>query len=931
MSSSLLSGLSQSRDPKAWDSIILSQAKLKNDEAVLQLYAQMKKMGVIPDRRSLPLVLKACTQLGAVEMGIKVHSDILRMRSLAGDLRIRTALIHFYSKCGLVEEARQVLEETKDRDAVSWNAIICGYASACYYEDAVQLFRRMQSDNLTPTPVTLVGLLLACGELLQLRLGQEIHCYCLKRGMHFLGPHLATSLITFYSKFHHVTTSFLVFDSMLIKNTVTWNSIISSYFQAGDPSQALRLFLQMLLNGIQPGSVAVLVAIQSSDCLHLGKQLHQLAIKFCFSTHLFIVNALLKMYAKNEDVESSRKLFETVPVPTRDTAMWNGLLSAYKECGYHAQVFALFRRMRSYGATQDLATITIVLSAISESAHHLHMGRGLHAYVIKARMELDASLGNALLRIYSLLNCVESAQKLFDQTDSSEVVCWNNFILVLARCKMWDQLLDLFQRLRQLGIRPNSFTMVSLLPVCQDETCRNIGRSIHGYVVRHELEFNLSLCTALVDMYTNCGDEAAAQHIFQSYPNKDLVSWNAMISCYVDNNRHNEAVLVFRRMLNEMEPNSVTIISILASCAYLANLHLGRSLHAYALRRELALNSQVSTGNALVTMYARCGSLKSAQKVFKSLLRRDVISWNAIIAAYGMHGCGKAALAAFSHMKKDGLTPTSVTFVSVLSACSHSGLIQEGWKYFYSMTQDYNITPEVVHYACMVDLLGRGGLLDEAIMFIASMPIEPDASVWRALLSACRVHSDAKLARTVFKKLVELEPMNIGNYVLLSNIYAAGGLWEEVRNLRREGKDKKLAKPPGKSWIAIRSQVHRFTAADTSHPDSDRIYAKLNVLMTLIKKNGYVPDRRWVLQDIKDEEKEQRLLSHSEKLAIAFGLLNVKGRTTPILVNKNLRVCGDCHTFCKYVSKCLGRAIVLRDASRFHHFVNGVCSCNDYW
>ncbi|KAL5715776.1 hypothetical protein ACHQM5_017550 [Ranunculus cassubicifolius] len=634
------------------------------------------------------------------------------------------------------------------------------------------------------------------------------------------------------------------------------------------------------------------------------------------------------MYGKNGNLDYSRELFESISY--RDVALWNAMMSTYKECGSDSEVFALFGRMRSSGDREDSTTIAMVLSAITESNNDLRKGRGLHAHIIKSKMELDIPLGNALLRMYSQLKCVDSAKRILSEMHSSDIVSWNTLILALAQCKLIGQLQDLFERMQQLGIRPNSHTMISVLAACKDETFRNIGRSIHGYAVRHDLEFNLSLRTSLTDMYMNCGDEATAKHLFESMPNKDLVSWNAMITCHIDNNRHKEAMLLFYRMLREVEPNSVTIINILSSCAHLSNLSLSCSVHAYAVRRELALGSHISMGNALLTMYARCGSLGRAEKVFKGLLGRDVISWNAIIAAYGMHGLGEESLLAFSQMKKSGLTPTNVTFVSVLSACSHAGLVEEGRKHFYSMTRDYSITPQVVHYACMVDLLGRGGLLDEARKFISSMPIEPDASVWRALLGACRVYSDIKLARTVFSKLVELEPMNVGNYVLLSNIYAAEGLWEDVRHLRAELKEKNLAKPPGRSWIVIRSQVHNFTAGDTSHPNKDKIYMKLISLKSLIMENGYAPDRRWVLQDIKDEDKDEKLLSHSEKLAIAFGLLSTKGKT-PILVNKNLRVCGDCHTFSKHVSKCVGREIILRDPTRFHHFVNGVCSCNDYW
>lgn len=431
-------------------------------------------------------------------------------------------------------------------------------------------------------------------------------------------------------------------------------------------------------------------------------------------------------------------------------------------------------------------------------------------------------------------------------------------------------------------------------------------------------------------MYINCGDEVTASKLFERCHDKDLISWNSLISSFIKSNEANKALLLFNRMISEIEPNSVTIINVLSSCTNLANLPQGQCLHAYTIRRQSSFGFDLSLANALITMYARCGNMHYAENIFETLQRKNIVSWNSMIAGYGMHGRGHDAMLSFSKMLEDGFTPNNITFVSALSACSHSGLVEKGLQLFDSMVQDFYITPKVVHYACVVDLLCRGGSLNEARKFINSMPIAPDASVWRALLSGCRVYSETKLVKNISEKLVELEPTNAGNYVLLSNIYAAAGLWSEVRKLRTLAEEKGLRKPPGKSWISVKSEIHYFTAGDRSHCQSDKIYSKLSSLLSSVMKSGYVPDLHWVLHDEEDEEKLKRLLSHSEKLAIAFGLINVSNGT-PILINKNLRVCGDCHEFGKHVSKHVQREIILRDGSRFHHFTNGFCSCKDYW
>ncbi|XP_042489602.1 pentatricopeptide repeat-containing protein ELI1, chloroplastic-like [Macadamia integrifolia] len=927
----LLPSRTQIKDPKAWNPIIRNHVRLRNDQAVLTCYTQMEASGVFPDVFVIPLVLKACTRLKAIEKGRKIHSDIQAM-GLTEDVRIQTALVDFYCKCGFLEEAVHLFEETPNRDTVFWNAMICGYVGNSRYKDAVLMFARMQGENLRPSSVTLVGLLSACGELLELRLGQEIHCHCLRNGLFDSESHVGTALIGFYSRFN-VRVSRLVFDLMVVRNIVSWNAMISGYVNMEDSSEAQRLFKWMPIDEISLNSVTVLVTVQSctsNGFAEFGKQIHQIAIKNGFSSDIFIVNALLVMYGKNGSLESSHKLFETIPTTKRDVALWNAMLSAFKECGSSDEAFRAFDRMRSEGIRENETTIAILLSICNDSANGLEGGKSLHAHVIKSGMDMDAALGNAVMGMYIDLECVHSAQKVFNEMSSTNVLSWNTIILALAHNKLTGLVWYLFGQMRESCIKPNSFTMIAVLAACQDKAYLNVGRSIHGYVIRHGFEVHTSLSTALTQMYISCGDEARGRQLFDDFPNKDLISWNALISSYIQNNQPNKAVLLFQQMILEVEPDPVTIVNVLTSCTHLANLPQGRSLHAFIIRKAFDLVFDISVGNSLVTLYARCGVMSNAEMVFRSLPRTDVISWNAMIAGYGVHGHGEEALLAFSRMLEYGLRPTSVTFVSVLSACSHSGLIEEGWQHFRSMAEDYDVVPDVVHYACMVDLLGRGGRLGEAKNFIDSMPIQPDASVWRALLGACRVYSDIELAKTIFQKLVELEPMNAGNYILLSNIYAAAGLWVEVRKLRTQLKEKGLGKPPGNSWIVMRNQVHCFTAGDRSHPQSDKIYMKLSHLADSISAIGYVPDQRWVLHDLEDDEKEIKLLGHSEKLAISFGLLNTSGGRT-ILITKNLRICGDCHTFSKFVSKFVGRKIILRDASRFHHFSDGVCSCKDYW
>lgn len=630
---------------------------------------------------------------------------------------------------------------------------------------------------------------------------------------------------------------------MTLKSTVSWNAMINGYVDAGDYMKAFKLFVSMLNEGVHFDCVTMLVVIQACagfGYLELGMQIHQMAIKLKYINDLFIVNALLNMYSESETLESSCKLFNIYPVP--DVAMWNSMISAFMDFGCFEEALCLFSNMRTKGVREDERTIVIMLTSCAQLTDGLRKGKSLHAHATKRGMKMDVSLGNALLYLYSELNCVEAVQKVFHKLRGSDIISWNTLIMALAHNKLRSEAWTFFGMMRESVFPPNSYTIVAILATCEDETCLKIGRSIHGFVVKHEIEVNLSLSTALTDMYMKCSDEASARTLFEGCPNRYLISWNAMIASYINDNQAQQALLLFERMIREVEPNSVTIINVLSSCTDLVNLPLGQSLHAYVMRRDSYFGFNLSLANDFVMMYARCGSKQSAEYSFGTLLRKNTISWNALITGYRMHGRGYDAILCFLQILEEGYQPNGVTFLSVISACSHSGLIETGLELFHSMVQDFKIKPQLSHYGCVVDLLGRGGRLDEARDFIESMRMKPDASVWRALLSACRVTFNAELAEHVFEKLVELEPMNPGNYVLLSNIYAAAGRWLEVREIRTWLRQKGLNKPPGFSWIVVRSQLHYFTAGDTSHPQSEKLYANLNSLLSLIKENGYVHD-----------------------------------------------------------------------------------------
>ncbi|GFQ08686.1 putative pentatricopeptide repeat-containing protein at3g49142 [Phtheirospermum japonicum] len=464
---------------------------------------------------------------------------------------------------------------------------------------------------------------------------------------------------------------------------------------------------------------------------------------------------------------------------------------------------------------------------------------------------------------------------------------------------------------------------------CSSLNNSRLGPQIHCSAVKKGLDSALFTGNGLIAMYGKCGNLVNARQVFDEMPVKDIVSWNSMVAGYSQNGRSSDAINLYTQMeARGPEPDAITIASVLPPCGDLSAVSLGKRIHEYIKKKKLCPN--LSVENALIDMYAKCGCLKDARNVFDEMRVKDVISWTSMISAYGRSGKGREAMELFSEMRALGIVPDSIAFVSILSACSHAGLLDEGRNYYNIMTEKFKLVPRLEHFTCMVDLLGRAGRVDEAYNHIKNMPMEPNDRVWGALLSACHVYNNVDIGVIAADRLFELAPHQSGYYVLLSNIYAKAGRWKDVTLIRSIMKEKGVKKIPGVSNVEMGGRVHTFLAGDRSHPQTDEIYSELDVLLGRIKGIGYFPKIDSALHDVEEEEKENLLVVHSEKLAIVFAMINSEPGVQ-IRVTKNLRVCEDCHVAIKFISKVTEREIVVRDTNRYHHFENGVCSCGDYW
>ncbi|KAA8521554.1 hypothetical protein F0562_012227 [Nyssa sinensis] len=487
-----------------------------------------------------------------------------------------------------------------------------------------------------------------------------------------------------------------------------------------------------------------------------------------------------------------------------------------------------------------------------------------------------------------------------------------------------------YKLMLEYGVLPNKFTYPFVLKACAGLGTLNLGKQVHGWVLKIGFDTDLHVQNTTVHMYCCCGGGIEfARMLFDEMPKLDSVSWSAMIGGYARLGMSTDAVGLFRKMqISGVRPDEITMVSVLSACTDLGALELGKWVESYIEKEKV--QKSVELCNALIDMFAKCGDVDKALRLFRNMSVRTIVSWTSVIVGMAVHGRGLEAVSLFEEMKGSEIAPDDVALIGLLSACSHSGLVEEGRKYFNSMTREFSIVPKIEHYGCMVDLFSRAGLVKEALEFVQKMPIEPNPIIWRTLITACRAHGKLNLGESIVKQLIRNDPMRESNYVLLSNIYAKMLQWEKKTKIREVMGQKGMRKIPGSTMIELDNEIYEFVAGDKTHNRYQEIYEMVDEMGKKIKRAGYVPITSNVLLDINEEDKEDALNRHSEKLAIAFALLKTPPGT-PIRIVKNLRVCGDCHSATKFISKIYNRVITVRDRNRFHHFSNGLCSCKDFW
>ncbi|XP_047156932.1 pentatricopeptide repeat-containing protein At1g31920-like [Vigna umbellata] len=556
----------------------------------------------------------------------------------------------------------------------------------------------------------------------------------------------------------------------------------------------------------------------------------------------------------------------------------------------------------------------------------------VHAQILKLGLFWDSFCGSNLVATCALSRwgSMEYACSIFRQIEEPGSFEYNTMIRGNVNNLNLEKALLLYVEMLEKGIEHDNFTYPFVLKACSLLGVLKEGVQVHGQVFKAGLEDDTYVQNGLISMYGKCGEIKHACDVFEQMDERSVASWSSIIGAHASVELWQDCLMLLGDMSNEgrHRAEESILVSALSACTHLGSPDIGRCIHGILLRNISELNVVVKT--SLIDMYIKCGNLDKGLCVFQNMAVKNRYSYTVMISGLAFHGRGREALRVFCEMVEEGLAPDDVVYVGVLSACSHAGLVNEGLQCFNRMQFVHKIKPTIQHYGCMVDLMGRAGMLKEAYELIKGMQIKHNDVVWRSLLSACKVHLNLEIGEIAAENIFKLNQHNPGDYLVLASMYARAQKWTDVARIRTEMAEKHLVQTPGFSLVEANRKVHKFVSQDKSQPECDTIYEMIHQMEWQLKFEGYAPDTSHVLLDVDEEEKRERLKHHSQKLAIAFALIQTS-EGSPIRISRNLRMCSDCHTYTKFISMIYEREISVRDRNRFHHFKDGTCSCKDYW
>lgn len=750
------------------------------------------------------------------------------------------AMIFRYSTVGDLRNAQMIFDFIPERDVISWNSMISAYLQNGDYQKSFEVFGEMRREGIAFDSATFVVILKTCSALENDGLGMQVHGLGIKFGL-VMDVVTGTAILDMYAKCKRLDDSMYFFSEMPEKNTVTWSALIAGYVQNNQLVDGLEIFKKMQNEGVgvsQSAYASVFRSCAGLSNLRFGSQLHGHALKTNFGSDIIVGTSTLDMYAKCNKLVDAQKVFNLLPI--HNLQSYNALIVGYARGNERFEALRLFWLLVNSGLGFDEVSLSGVFSACAGIKGHLQ-GVQVHALAIKSPFYSSISVANAILDMYGKCGVPFEAHRVFDEMEVRDAVSWNAIIAAYEQNGFTEETLLLFVLMLRSGMEPDEFTYGSVMKVCAAQQTLHYGMEIHSRIIKSGMGFDPFVGSSVVDMYCKCAKLEDAEILHDRLQEQGTVSWNSMISGFSLHEKSEEAQTIFSKMLGEgIQPDNFTYATVLDICANMATVGLGKQIHAQIIKQELLLDAYIVS--TLVDMYSKCGNLQDSRLMFEKAPNRDHVTWNAIICGYAQHGLAEEALQMFAHMELEDITPNHSTFLSVLRACVHMGLVEKGFHYFNLMLEKYGLEPQIEHFSCMVEILGRAGQVTDALNLVQEMPFDPDDVIWRTLLSTCKMHGNVEVAEVAANSILQLDPEDSSTYILLSNIYATAGMWKRVAELRKVMRFGSLKKEPGCSWIEVNSEVHMFVVGDKAHPKCTEIYMNLELLISEMKLAGYELD-----------------------------------------------------------------------------------------
>ncbi|XP_019054806.1 PREDICTED: pentatricopeptide repeat-containing protein At4g39530-like [Nelumbo nucifera] len=749
----------------------------------------------LPIRSLLVSAIKSSTNQKSLSNGKSVHGQIIKLGFLP-EIQLFNHLLNLYSKCSDFVSAQKIFDEMPERNLISFSTFISGYSQSDAPQLALNLVPHLQEHGLSLNQFVFSSLILACSKLKRVNEGKQIHAQVIVSDFE-ADPFVKTSLVDMYSKFDDLECAVSVFNSNPICDPVLYNSMISGFVTSCAYEESLELFSEARRHiDLRPTEFTFGSIINACSNLkrEVGEQIHGFTIKIGLDSNCFVGTSLIDMYGKLGDMESSKKIFHGIT--SVDLALYNSMIVGFSNNDLHETALEFFNKLTLECFSPDGRTFSSALKACG-GLKCLPLGREIHAVILKSKFWEDLIINTALIDMYVKCGCLELSCRLFDSMPERNTVSYNSMILGQGQAGNFDKAKMLFIDMNQQGIHPNHATFVVLM-----NSCPGNHWSIYAHAVKWSFGLDLTVQNTFLDGLIKVGAVSEAQWFFNKMHERDVVSWTTILSGLSQLGLDFDALVLFKEMqIERVCPNSFTFSSVLKACGSLADLEQGRCIHGCNIKHGVVDNF---TNSSLLDMYARCGSLEASYKIFEELSKTDIVSWNTMITACAQHGNGLEALKLLEKMEMHGVEPNQTTFTSLLSACSHCGLVDEGINVFESIICKHGMVPTMEHYACMVDMLGRAGMLEKAKCLIDNMPYEPDALIWRTLLAACKLHSNVNYAQLAKDCILHVEGKDRPSLILMSNIYSELGKWDDVERIRRRIRDESCGKIPGVSWVQIK-------------------------------------------------------------------------------------------------------------------------------